>query len=188
MKIILGSKSVGRKQILSDAGYEFDIMSADIDEKEIRSDNFEELPLLIAREKTKTLLKKIKTPAILITVDQVVVWNGELREKPVTENQAREYLESYNIQPAQINTAVVVTNTKSGKQKEIVDITKAYFKNIPSIVIDELINEGKVMNAAGGFIIEHPLLKPYIQQIEGDIDSITGLPLKLTEKLIEEIK
>jgi len=188
MKIILGSKSVGRKQILLDAGYKFEVMAADIDEKAIRSDDYALLPLLLARAKAKVLLKIIKTPAILITVDQVVVWNGELREKPVNKKQAKAYLKSYNVYPAQINTAVVVTNTKTGKQKELLDITKAYFQNIPINIIDDLINEGKVMNAAGGFIIEHPLLLPYIKQTEGDIKSITGLPLKLTEELIKQVK
>src|SRR5882724_10153363 len=187
MKIILGSRSSGRKKILEDAGYEFEIISADIDEKAIRSDDYEELPLLIARAKTKALLKKINKSAILITADQVVVYQGELREKPETKEQARKYLESYNKYPAQVNTAVVVTNTKTGQQIEALDITKAYFENIPSSVIEKLIQEGKIMNAAGGFIVEHPLLIPYVKHIEGDIKSVTGLPLKLIEDLIKQV-
>lgn len=188
MKIILGSQSVGRKKILEDAGYEFEILSADIDEKSIRSDDFELLPLLLAREKAKVLLEKIKEPAILITADQVVVYQGALREKPQSPKQAREYLLSYNQNPAQINTAVVVTNTQTGKQAEVLDITKAHFKAIPESIIEALIAEGNIMRAAGGFIVEHPLLLPYVKKIEGDIKSVTGLPLILTEELIKQVK
>lgn len=187
MKLILGSKSFGRRKVLKDAGYEFEIMVADIDEKAIRSNNYEELPLLIARAKARALLKKIHEPVVLITSDQVVVCNGRLREKPETEKEAREYLESYSQYPAQTNTAVVVINTKTGKQLEAVDISKVYFKNIPASVIDTLIKEGKIMHTAGGFIIENSILEPYVTQIEGDIKSVTGLPIKVTEELMRQV-
>lgn len=188
MKIILGSKSFGRQKVLKDAGFEFEVMIADIDEKAIRSDDYQLLPLLIARAKTEKLLTKISDDAILITSDQVVVCNGELREKPESKEIAWHYLESYSIFPAQTNTAVVVTNTKTGKKREEVDIARVYFKKIPPSIIDLLIQEGKILNTAGGFLVEHPLLQPYIEKIEGDIKSITGLPLKLTQKLIQEVE
>lgn len=187
MKLILGSKSYGRKHVLQRAGYEFEVMSADIDEKAIRSDDFEELPLFLARAKAEALVKQIEEPAILITSDQVVVFDGQLREKPETEIQARKYLTSYSGKWLQANTAVVVTNTETGKQAEALDIAKAYINSIPQAVIDQLIHEGKVMYAAGGIIVEHPLIAPYITEIQGSLDSITGLPVLLTKKLIAEV-
>ncbi len=188
MKIILGSQSFGRKQVLERAGYEFEIMSADIDEKAIRSDNYEELPLLLARAKAQALLERIKEPALLITSDQIVVWNGQLREKPESVGQAKEYLKSYADFPAQTNTAVVITNTATGVQAEGVDIAKVFFKQIPDIVIDELISKTKLMYTAGGIIVEHPLFSPYIDRIEGEINSVSGLPLILTQELLEQVK
>ena len=188
MKIILGSQSIGRRSVLEKAGYEFDVVPANIDEKAIRSKDYEKLPLLIARAKTEKLLKEIGDDAVLITSDQVVVCNGELREKPENEEQAREYIMSYSNYPAQTNTAVVVTNTKNGKQAEGVDIAKVYFKHIPKKTIDELIYEGRVLSVAGGFTIENPLIQPYVIRIEGEMSSVTGLPLKLVEKLLEVVK
>jgi len=187
MKIILGSKSAGRRKVLERAGYRFEVMTADIDGKSIRSNNYEELPLLLARAKAERIAQDIKEPALLITSDQVVVCNSELREKPENEKEARKFLQSYSLYPAQTNTAVVVTNTETGKKAEGVDIAKTFFKVIPNKVIDELIEDGAVLHAAGGYIVEHPLLKPYIDHIEGEVNSITGLPLKLTEKLIAEV-
>src|ERR1041385_5046735 len=109
--IILGSKSPGRKSVLEHAGYEFEVMVSNINEKAIRSDDYKQLPLLLARAKATVLVPKIKKPAILITSDQVVIYKGELREKPADENQAREYLKSYGGDSAAItHTAVVVIN------------------------------------------------------------------------------
>lgn len=187
MKLILGSKSPGRKQVLRRAGYEFEVMTADIDEKGIRSDDFEELPLLLARAKAEALVKQIEEPAMLITSDQVVVYNGELREKPETEKQARKYLSSYGDAPVYTNTAVVVVNTQTGQEAEGLDVAKLSLQQLPPSLIEALILEGRVLHAAGGIIVEHPLMAPYVQIIQGSLDSITGLPLTLTEKLIAEV-
>lgn len=65
MKLILGSKSIGRKRVLEKWGYEFEVMASDIDEKAIRCENYDILPLLIARGKTQALLPKLKKKQFL---------------------------------------------------------------------------------------------------------------------------
>jgi len=54
------------------------------------------------------------TPVLVITSDQVIVCNGQLREKPESEAQCREFLRSYSLHPAEAIVGVVVTNTKTG--------------------------------------------------------------------------
>lgn len=51
-KIILGSSSMARRQILAEMGYEFEIVTADIDEKSIRREKPEELVMALAEAKT----------------------------------------------------------------------------------------------------------------------------------------
>lgn len=187
MKLILGSKSKYRYEVLKEAGYEFDTMSADIDERSIRSEDYEQLPLLIAKSKALKLLREIHEDAILITSDQVVVCNGKVREKPTSKEQAKEYLESYAFFPAQTITAVVVTNTKNGKNAEGIDSCRIYFNPIPSNIISKIIENGEIFNTAGGFITESELFSPYIDHYEGTLDSIRGLPVSLLNRLIGEV-
>ena len=80
MKIILGSQSAGRKKVLEGMGYEFETMSADIDERAIRLEDPVKLTLALAVAKSEALLPKIKNDegVILITSDQVVVCNGKI--------------------------------------------------------------------------------------------------------------
>jgi septum formation protein len=187
MKIILGSQSKGRQYVLKQAGYDFEVMPADIDEKQIRSTNYEELPLLIAREKAKKLMESISEEVILITSDQIVVCDGELREKPENEEEAFRFLKSYGEFPARTIAGVVVTNTRTKKSAEGLDMTTTYFKPIPDEAIKQMIQEDLVMHGAGAFIFQDPLLQPYIDHYQGAIDSIIGLPLQLTERLIREV-
>lgn len=187
MKLILGSQSLGRKEVLTAAGYSFDVMVADIDEKAIRDDNYELLPLLIAQEKTKALLSKIQEDAVLITSDQVVVCNGELREKPVDADEARVWLKSYASYPSRAITSVIVANTVTGKQVEGVDIVDVIFDKIPDEVIEKLIAQGRILKTAGACIAEDPLLSPHIKELKGDLDSLTGLPMRLVKKFLDEV-
>ena len=187
LPIILGSSSQWRQGIMSKLGIPFEVMTADIDEKAVRHDVPEEMVVLIAKAKAAALLPKIKEPSILITADQVVRCNGEIREKPVDEKQAREFLESYKYFPAETISSIVVINTANGQMASGVDLAKIFYKPIPAIVIDALIAKGEVFKAAGGFIHEDPLINPYIDHLEGTDDSIDGLPLALLEKLIAEV-
>ncbi|RVX15134.1 hypothetical protein CK203_007941 [Vitis vinifera] len=61
-----------------------------------------------------------------------------------------------------------------------------YFHEIPDEMINKLIEEGTVLYVAGGLIIEHPLILPFIKEVVGTTDSVMGLPKALTERLIKE--
>lgn len=186
-KIILGSASKWRRQILEKAGYEFGVMEPNIDERKIRHSDPKKLALALAYAKADALIPQIKEPALLITVDQVVLCNGHIYEKPNSAQEAREFMHSYSQHPAQTITAVVVTNTKNSKQVSGVDIVNITFKPIPKSVIEELIAKGEIFSCAGGFQIEdeNGNLNPYIENIDGAVDSVKGLPIKLMEDLIQ---
>lgn len=185
MKIILGSQSPARKKILEDGGFQFDTMSPNIDEKAIRSNDPEKLTLDLAKAKASALREKINEPALLITADQVITWNGKILEKPVDVSEAREFLRGYRVHPAETVTAVVVTNTISGQQNAGIDTAKVFFHPIPEKEIEKIVREVPVLSMAGGFSVEHPMFRQFVDHIEGTKDSIIGLPIGLTRRLIE---
>ncbi|KAG5535883.1 hypothetical protein RHGRI_023604 [Rhododendron griersonianum] len=61
-----------------------------------------------------------------------------------------------------------------------------YFHDIPDEVIDSLVEEGVMLNVAGGLMLEHPLTLPFVDTVVGTVDCVMGLPKTLTEKLIQE--
>ena len=188
MKIILGSASKWRKGVIDTMGFEYEVMSPDIDEKAIRLRDPDKLVLALAEAKAKALLTKVKEPALIITGDQVVVWNGQISEKPQNEKEAGYFLESYCEHPAETHSAVMVTNTANGKHAMGVDVARVYFKNIPKEIIDEVVKKGAIYTTAGGIQMEDALLAPYIERIDGTVDSLKGLPKALLTKLMEEVK
>ncbi|XP_044510029.1 7-methyl-GTP pyrophosphatase isoform X2 [Mangifera indica] len=193
-KIILGSSSMPRRKILAEMGYEFTIMAADIDEKVIRKEKPEELVMAIAEAKAEAILNKLPIgdyikeadPTLLITADQVVVYEGAIREKPSSSEEARQFIKGYSGGQCATVGSVLVTNLKTGFRKGEWDRVEIHFYEIPDETIEKLIEEGVVLNVAGGLIIEHPLILPYVKQVVGTMDSVMGLPKAPTEKLIKE--
>ncbi|XP_021644206.2 uncharacterized protein LOC110638085 isoform X5 [Hevea brasiliensis] len=221
-KIILGSSSVARRKILAEMGYEFEIITADIDEKCIRKEKPEELVMALAEAKADAIIAKLQAenilekdaeltiliaadtaeailqkppahdyvkedePVLLITCDQVVVYEGAVREKPSSEEEARHFMKGYSGGHAATVSSVLVTNLKTGFRKVECDRVEIYFHEIPDEVIEKLIEEGLVLRVAGGLIIEHPLILPCVKEVVGTTDSVMGLPKALTEKLVKE--
>ncbi|GJN25397.1 hypothetical protein PR202_gb13219 [Eleusine coracana subsp. coracana] len=56
VQLILGSSSVARKHILEEMGLEFQVMTADIDEKAIRRENPDDLVMVLAEAKVSVFL------------------------------------------------------------------------------------------------------------------------------------
>ncbi|KAJ6831888.1 maf-like protein isoform X1 [Iris pallida] len=193
-KIILGSQSVARRNILAEMGYEFEVMTADIDEKGIRRENPEELVMVLAEAKAAAIILRLKIedykvdaePTLLITSDIVVVHEGVIREKPTSKEEARQFLKGYSGDHVSTVGSVLVTNLQTGKQSGGLDKAEVYFHDIPDEIIENLIDEGVVFNVAGGLLLEHPLTLPFVEALVGTSDSVMGLPKALTEKLICE--
>ena len=187
-KIILGSKSVGRRAVLDEAGYEYEAMVADVDEKMIRFDDPEKLVLALAHVKADALIGQIDEPVLLITADQVVVQNSVVLEKPESAEEARKFLRGYRDDPMETYSSIVVTNTQTGKRAEGIDVARVYFGHITDEAIEEAITDGRVMHCAGAMRCEDAPLKQFVTKFEGTEDSTSGLPLALLEKLMNEVR
>lgn len=186
MRIILGSASPRRRVILSEMGYAFEVMEADIDERSIRYDDPRRLTLALANAKADAIVPRVRGTAFIVTSDLVVVWRGKIREKPCNLKEAKDFLRSYGAAPAAIIVAVVVSDTATGRRYAGMDTATIYFRSIPEVVIAQLVEDEKTFSLAGGFTVNEPLLQPYIERIEGEVDSILGLPKLLTKRLLDE--
>ena len=195
--ILLGSSSKSRAKIFTENKIEFKTCSPDINEKAIghqfrTTPDASNLTLAVANAKADAILASHPPAALndfelLVTCDQVVCYNGNVREKPESHDQCREYLSSYSSSPAETHSAVVVVNLKSGKRVQGVDVARQYFKHIPDHIVDQLLTKGDIMYCCGGFMIDDELLFPYLDKRIGDADSIIGMPMRLFNELRKSV-
>ncbi|KAL8489810.1 hypothetical protein ACS0TY_025141 [Phlomoides rotata] len=167
-EIILGSSSIARRRILAEMGYDFTILTADIDEKSIRKENPEDLVTALAEAKADAIMTKLKSsgqleeilrPTLLLTADTVVVYDGNIREKPSSEEEARQFIRDYSGSSATVVGSVLVTNLLTGRRIGGWESAEVYLLDIPDEVTDSLV---------------------------GSADCVMGLSKALTEKLIQD--
>jgi septum formation protein len=189
MKIILGSSSKWRAKVLDESGLKVDeLMSPGIDEKAIRHDDPEKLVLALAHAKADALVGRIQESALLITADQVVFCDGQIREKPKDQDEARFFLRTYINHPAEMVNGVVVTNTKTGRRAEGVDRASISYKPTLENVINEIIANSYAMECAGALVTENPLMQAHEATSSGGSDSFMGMPIELVKRLIAEVQ
>lgn len=198
IKLILGSGSSARRQILTAMGLDFEVVKADIPEHLTRRATADELVLALAAAKAEAITRRLAQtrgelfragapPVVLITADQVVVHEGAVREKPRDPDEARRFIASYSRAPASTVSGVMVTNLSTGFKKAAVDRTEVWFRPVPDHVVDELVKQGGVFEAAGGLLVEHPLVAPLVEAVVGGtLDSVMGLPKDVTAALLAE--
>eukprot|EP00759_Apiculatamorpha_spiralis_P001946 PhF_6_TR10631/c0_g1_i1/m.17225/K06287/maf; septum formation protein len=190
-QVILGSSSQWRRGVLEKHLKRPVITIApDIDEKSIRHDEAEKLIEMISIAKADAVKGKL-TPdqqgAIIICGDQVVRFEGQIREKPVSLEENAEFLRSYRNKHLETVTGLCVENTKNGKRKFKFEIARVHYGDISEEVISKVVQRGDTMTCCGGFAIEDPDLYPCVVKQEGTMDSIQGLPLGMLEQLITEV-
>ena len=220
MKLIFGTSSSCRKNVIDALKWDYEQICADIDgktsficsqrntssddeialiqtslplpEKAIRHDDPMEMPVLIAKAKAEAIMERERMltwtePAVLLTFDQIVLHRTNVREKPESRAEAVEYLSSYSGDAVSTVSAVVVTHIPSGIQMSSIDIATVYWRDISSEVVERVVDRGEVMSSAGGFLIEDEDLNGLIKGIDRPVDSVMGMPVDLTKRLIKDV-
>ena len=101
MKLILGSQSPRRRELLGRMGLEFTVLTAEIDETKYETEDPEESVCRICREKAAAVAKRLwldNCPLstvncqLILTADTIVVLDGKIMGKPRDEAEARAML------------------------------------------------------------------------------------------------
>ncbi len=196
MRIILGSSSVRRAEIMRRVVPEFDIIAPNIDENVFPRTSAHSVTIKVACAKAEAIAAMLSEPALIFTADTVVqMMDGSIREKPSSENEARVWLRSYRRFVPECVTAMYALRVDGhgGASKDysalVVDTASIAFTPFSPQRIDEIIADGTAMGWSGAFTMEHPLFSDHILDVAGDPETIQGLPsrfLHLTLHLLKD--
>ncbi len=185
MKYILASMSPRRKEILSDMGLRFTIAPADIDENIGISDPetlVKELALLKAVHVAK---KHVGEDAIIIGADTVVSYDGKILGKPKDEEEAFGMLRMLSGNTHKVYTGYSCVYAKDGKAVSKSAVALVTFRELKDSDIKAYIESGEPMDKAGAYGIQGGAAS-FLENLEGDIFCVIGLPANDLKKLLEE--
>ena len=191
--IILASGSGIRKKILENHGIKCEVIPAKINENQIKESLLETntTPELISKNLAELKANKIsekKHGELVLGADSVIDLNGELISKPINREEAFETLRKLNGQKHQLISSVCIS--KNGSMIwNFTDASTLTMKQLnPNEIKLYLAKIGdKELYAYGVYQIEAEG-RSLFSKIEGDEDSIMGLPIKQIKEYLITIK
>jgi septum formation protein len=183
--LILGSSSPWRQQVLREAGYTFETLTSNFDEKSIRHNVPDRLVKAISFAKANDLMPKVRgREALLITADQVAYFGGEVLEKPANEEQARSFLRAYRDRYIAFYSAILITDVATRESYGGVDVSIVEVDHVTERAIEAAVLRGDVLKACGAFVLEDPAIAPHVRLTSGSVSSCQGMPLNLFRVLL----
>lgn len=183
--IILASGSPRRRELLSQIGLKYVVMTSDTDEttsKKIPYEVVMELSLKKAKAVYDKLDEHAKDNSIVIGADTIVSFNDRILLKPKSAQEAFETLKSLSGQTHQVYTGVSVIS--SGGIHSFYEKTDVEFYKLSDSEINEYIGTKDPMDKAGSYGIQGMFAR-YVKRIDGDYNNVVGLP---AGRLYQEIK
>ena len=192
-KIILASKSGVRKKILDENGIPSEVIPANIDEDQVKESLFKEraTPEIISKNlaelKANKISKKIND-CVVLGADSVIDLNGKLISKPKNRKEAFNILKKLNGQKHQLISSVCIS--KNGSMIwNFTDYSTLTMKRLNSAEIQSYLSKikDKELYAYGVYQIEAGG-RYLFSKIEGDENTIMGLPIKQIKEYLNTLK
>ena len=191
MKIILASKSGVRKKILDKYKIESDVVVSNVDEDEVKNSLLNEGASPFEISKNLAELKSIKVSGknpnrLVLGADSVISLNNQLINKPKSREEALEILKKLNNSKHFLISSVCIS--KNGSMIwNYSDHSELKMKNLSENDLKNYLNKinTKTLLSYGVYQIESNGLSLF-EYINGDKDSIMGLPIKRIIEYIEQ--
>lgn len=181
MNLLLASNSPRRKELLTQLGYQFDIVMIDVDESYPSDLKPHEIAEYVSAKKAKAF--DVNENEILLTSDTIVALDQKILLKPKDENEAFEMIKSLSGKVHQVYTAFTLKAVDSEISKT--SKTDVEFSEISDEEIKFYIKTYKPFDKAGSYGIQEWLGMAKIKNISGSFYSVMGLPVDL---VYEELK
>mgnify|MGYP000076315164 CR=1 FL=1 len=181
-RLILGSQSPRRKQLLEELDLPFIQRVSDVDEVFDPEMPVEEVAEYLANLKANALRETLLENDVILTADSVVICDGEFLGKPVDNEEAISFINKLSDNEHTVITGICIMDTSKSESYSESSIVK-----IGPLTDEEIayyIENYQPMDKAGAYGIQEWFGHSHIEWIKGTYTNIMGLPTKLVyEKL-----
>jgi septum formation protein len=183
-KLVLGSKSPRRSQLLSEAGLPFCIRVQDCNEDFDPSIPVLEVPGLLAARKAEALLFSLTAEEILLTADSVVISEGKIYNKPADFDEGIQILQALSGKTHTVATGVCLTGLH---HKQFFTVTtEITFDTITEAEMGYYLTTHHPYDKAGSYGIQDWIGLCKVKRIEGSYSNVMGLPIREVYQALHE--
>lgn len=183
MKIVLGSKSPRRREILGMVTKDFEVRVSYADESYGADTPLQDVPRLLAER--KALAVEAAQDEVIIGCDTVVIYDGELMGKPRDKAEAIGMLKRLSGTTHQVISGICVRTRDRMHSDSVTTYVK--FRDLTDGEIENYVNRENPVDKAGAYGIQESA-GAFVEKIDGDFYNVVGLPLcRLCEILKNEL-
>jgi len=181
VRLILASASPRRAELLRAAGYQFEIVVADVDERARGRETPADYVRRLAAEKSAAVQA---ADAIVLGADTTVVVDGEILGKPRDDDEAAAMLGRLAGRRHDVLTGVSIRH--GTREIGRVESTAVWFSVLTKEDIAWYVASGEGRDKAGAYAIQG-LASRFIPRIDGSYANVVGLPVAAVAELLRSV-
>jgi septum formation protein len=185
-RLILASASPRRQELLRQAGFDFLVHPADLDEDALAPKDPgspEDYAAHLAQAKAQCISQRFPYDVIL-AADTVVAAGSQILNKPTDAADARRILGLLSGTTHRVITAVVLLRPPQMLCKTVASTVE--MRRLGSAELEAYIASGQWQGKAGAYGIQDP--DPFVTRIAGCMTNIVGLPMTTTTQMLRDFQ
>ena len=181
--LVLASRSPRRAKLLREAGYEFDVVPADVDESRLDGETPRQYVARVAGSKASAVAARAGD-RIVVAADTVVLIDGLVLGKPADRRDAASMLTRLSGRTHEVLTGVVVA--RGGRLLNVVEVTRVTFATLDPARIAWYAATGEPDDKAGAYAVQG-IGSRFVERIEGSYTNVVGLPVALVDRFVRQL-
>lgn len=183
--LILASASPRRRELLTQAGYSFQVQPAHIPEDPLPDEDPIAYVTRLALEKAQAVYKTLSdADAVVLGADTTVTLDNHILGKPEDAADAARMLRLLSGRTHRVITGVAAVGAST--EQVAAEVTAVRFLTLSDEEIATYVATGEPMDKAGAYAIQGRAAR-WIPRIEGCYFNVVGLPLALTSSLLDSV-
>jgi len=185
MRLILASASPRRRDLLRNAGIDFEVRPSQIVEEMRPGELPEEFARRAAREKALQVAASVTPGLLVLGADTVVVIEGQALGKPSDPQDAKRMLRLLSGRTHQVHTGICLVRSPAEIAALKHETTLVTFRALDEEEIRQYVESGEPRDKAGGYAIQG-LASRFVTRISGCYSNVVGLPVAALYEILKK--
>jgi septum formation protein len=181
--LILASASPRRSELLRAAGFTFDVIVANVDERTRDGEDAASYVRRLAAEKSAAV--RAENGAVILAADTAVVVDGDILGKPRDDAEAAEMLRRLSGRWHEVMTGISLRTATH--ELGMVETTRVQVASLSNADMSWYVSSGEGRDKAGAYAIQG-LASRFIPRIDGSYANVVGLPVAAVVALLQRIR
>lgn len=182
--LLLASNSPRRRELLLEAGFDFEIFAPQVVERFDVDLTLRELTAFNAMHKAMATAR-LRPNNVVLAADTLVTIDGHVLGKPKDKNEAVAMLQRLSGRAHEVWTSVFISHLAEAKSTSFHDISRVRFRRLSRDGIDNYLARVNPLDKAGAYAAQG-FGSEIIEKIDGSFTNVVGLPMEKTIAVLAE--